>query len=54
MSFTFASKSSGGTFRKREAFIVRFSMYTPAEETPTASTRGRCSAADLSAETMPL
>ena len=33
--------------------MVRSLMYTPAELTPTASTRGMCPAAALSAETMP-
>ena len=33
--------------------MVRLLMNTPAELTPTASTRGMCSAADFRAETMP-
>ena len=33
--------------------MVRLSIYTPAEDTPTASTRGICSAADFRAATMP-
>ena len=53
MSFTLASKASLGTFRNREATMVRLSTYTPAELTPTASTRGIFSAADLKAATMP-
>ena len=53
MSFTLASNASLGTFRNREATMVRSLMNTPAELTPTASTRGMCSAADLKAATMP-
>ena len=33
--------------------MVRLLMKIPAEETPTASTRGRWEAADFSAATMP-
>ena len=33
--------------------MVRLLMNTPAEETPTASTRGMWEAADFRAETMP-
>ena len=32
--------------------MVRLLMNTPAEDTPTASTRGMCAAADLSAATI--
>ena len=53
ISLTFASNRACGTLRKSDAFMVRLLMYTPALDTPTASTRGICSAAVRSAATMP-
>ena len=45
MVLTRFSKSSLETFRNSDATMILLSIYTPAEETPIASTRGICAAA---------
>ena len=50
---TMVWKSSLLSFRNREATITLLSMYTPALETPMASTRGIWLAAAFMADRMP-
>ena len=53
MVLTCLSKSSLPTFRNREATMIRLSMYTPALDTPMASTRGIWEAAVFMAWRIP-